>query len=35
MSIVDWLFDTIIYSLAPELEVDKEISSMIEYFAGE
>ena len=31
----DFSLHTIIYSLAPELEVDKEISSMIEYFAGE
>ncbi|MEM9544767.1 MAG: tetratricopeptide repeat protein [Bacteroidota bacterium] len=31
----DFSLHTIIYSLAPEFEVDKEISSMIEYFAGE
>ncbi len=31
----DFSLHTIIYTLAPELEVDKEISSMIEYFAGE
>jgi len=31
----DFSLHTIIYTLAPELEVDKEISSMIDYFAGE
>lgn len=31
----DFSLHTIIYKLAPELEVDKEISSMIQYFAGE
>ena len=31
----DFSLHTIIYKLAPELEVDKEINSMIQYFAGE
>lgn len=31
----DYSLHTIIYVLAPELEVDKEISSMILYYAGE
>lgn len=31
----DFSLHTIIFTLAPELEVDKEISSMINYFAGE
>ncbi len=31
----DYSLHTIIYTLAPELEVDKEISSMISYYAGE
>ena len=31
----DFSLHTIIFTLAPELEVDKEISSMIQYFAGE
>lgn len=31
----DYSLHTIIYSLAPEFEVDKEIKSMISYFAGE
>lgn len=31
----DYSLYTMIYSLAPELQVDKEISSMIRYYAGE